>query len=357
MTTHDIPALLSEALHEETEAMTVTDSRQAAARLDGAMRTNRRRRTALVLATAAAAIGVLVGGSVVVSSDDRADPPPAEEQESTRTLPSPGHRIIYGADDKVFLVSDQGGPPVKVLDGKEPRFAPGGARVAYVDRGGHLAVARVASRGPWTSTRIDADPPAARADEGATGIFGPVWSPDGGRIAYLANSELRVVEVATGAVQVLREFREPYVRPMDWTPDGTALVLGFDRSTTGGEMVVEKFDLATRRLTPFLDGGGETTGVRFSPDGTQIAFYSDSLRCICVAAADGTDIRPALDLDALGLYPDSARVVWSPDASTLVWDVRRGVQVSRIDLASGVNELLVEDDAVGRSAGIDWDRP
>src|SRR5829696_9215210 len=334
MTTPDVTTLLAEALHREATTMTVTDSHQALRRLERTVRVHRRRRVAAVLTAAAAAVGVLVAGAALVVGDDRADSPPTEKQEQTRELPLPGHRIVYGAGEQVLLVSDQGDKPRKVLDGKEPRFAPGGARVAYVDGSGHLAVAKVAERGPWSSTRLD-DPPPARTEEGATGLYGPIWSPDGSRIAYMANSELRVVDVATGKVEALREFRAPYVRPMDWTPDGSALVLGFDRSTTGGEMVVEKFDLATGRLTPFLDGDGETTGVRFSPDGSQI--------------------RPVLTFEDPGLFPDSARVVWSPDSTTLVWDVRRAVQVSRLDLATGVNEQLVGGE--GRSAGIDWDRP
>ena len=353
MTTPDTAELLREALHQEADSMTITDSQQAAARLNDSMHANRRRRTVLLAAAAAAAAVVTaVGAGVLVTGEDRAAPAPVSPGP---TLPAPGHRIVFGADEKVFLVSDRGGKPVEVLLGKDPRFAPGGAQVAYVDGGGHLAVAAVASRGPWEADRLDA-PPAERAD-GAPGLAGPVWSPDGRRIAYLANSELRTVDIATGQVQALREFRAPYVRPMDWTPDGSALVLGFDRSTTGGEMVVELFDLATGRLTPFLDGYGETTGVRFSPDGTQIAFYSDSRRCICVAAADGSNIRPVLDLDALSSYPDSARVVWSPDGRSLVWDVRRGVQVSRLDLMTGENEVLAEDDGVDRTGGLDWDRP
>ena len=355
MSTTDIPTILADALHREAAATSVTDSHLAVRRLERSVRAHRQRRLVLALAAAAVAVGVLAAGAALVGDDDRAEVPPAERHEQARELPPPGHRVVYAGAEQVVVVSDRGGGrPIAVLDGAEPRFDPGGSRVAYVDAGGSLAVAVVDGAGAWPSARLDA-PPAARPDDGATGVYGPVWSPDGSRVAYMANSQLRVVDVVTGAIQVLRDFRAPYVRPMDWTPDGAALVLGFDRSTTGGEMVVETFDLTTKRLTPFLDGAGETTGVRFSPDGTRIAFYSDSLDCICVAEADGSGARTVLAFEDGGAFPDNVRLAWAPDGTALVWDDRRTGQVSLLDLATGTNRAL--PGVAGRSAEIDWDRP
>jgi WD40 repeat protein len=355
MTTPDTATLLRDVLHREAETTTVTESHAAVARLDRSMRANRRRRTALVLATAAAAVTVtVVGRGVLVGDDDRgAEPAPVSPGPS---LPAPGHRIVFDSDSraKIFVVSDRGGAPVPVLDGSRPRFSPDGRRLAFVSSDGRLAVATV---GEWSSARPVQDEPLAFGRQ----VTGFVWSPDGTRIAYVEQydadvsdgGDLSVVDVATGTAELVKTFGAPYVAPLDWTPDGSSLLLGFDRSGEGGRMVVDSFDLSTGELTPLLRGWGETVSVRYSPDGTQIAFYSDSRQCICVAEPDGTGIRVVLKFS--GAEPDSARLAWSPDGTQLVWDERFGGQISLLDVASGVSTKLTTGG--GRAPAIDWDRP
>jgi len=354
MTAHDIPALLSEALHEEAAIMTVTDSRQAAARLEGAMRANHRRRTALVLATAAAVVTVAaIGVGVLAGDDDRgAAPTPVSPGPP---LPPPGHRIIFDSDArlKIYVVSDRGGRPVPVLDGLQPRFSPDGGRVVFSDKDGAPSVATV---GEWSGRPLDNRPVTAGFER-----VGLVWSPDGSQVAYVEmldsdfpdGGDLFVVDVASGTAEKVRHFAGPYVRPLEWSADGSSLLLGFDRSGEGARMVVDSFDLATGKLTPLLRGWGETLGVRYSPDGSQIAFYSDSRACICVAAPDGTGIREVLKFS--GAEPDSARLAWSPDGSQLVWNPRFGGQINLLDVASGVSTDLATGG--GRAPAIDWDRP
>ena len=354
MTTHDIGALLSEALHEETGNMTVTDSRQAAVRLDGAMRANRRRRTALVLATAAAAVAVTVVGVGVLATDEDRGAAPAPVWPGP-SLPAPGHRIVFDSDahQKIFVVSDRGGPPQPVLEGTLPRFSPDGKRLVFADRDGVPSVATV---GEWRGQPLDDRPLAAGFER-----VGLVWSPDGTQVAYVEmldsdfpeGGDLFVVDVASGTAEKVRHFAGPYVTPMEWSPDGSSIIIGFDRSGEGGRMVVDSFDLSTGELTPLLRGWGETLGVRYSPDGTRIAFYSDSRACICVAAPDGTGVQEVLKFS--GAEPDSARLAWSPDGTRLVWDERFGGQISLLDVTTGVSTKLTTGG--GRAPAIDWDRP
>jgi len=129
--------------------------------------------------------------------------------------------------------------------------------------------------------------------------------------------------------------------------------MGFDRSGEGGRMVVDELDLATGSLSPLLRGWGETLGVRYSPDGTQIAYYSDSQQCICVAAPDGSGARAILEFS--GAEPDSARLAWSPDGTKIVWSERFGGRISLLDVTSGRSRTLT--DQGGRAPDVDWDRP
>ena len=353
MSTTDIPAVLADALHREAAATPVTDSHLAVRRLERTVRRHRQRRLVLALAAAAAAVGVLVAGSAIVAGDDdRADGPPADKRSGS--LPPPGHRIVFSsADDKILLVSDRGGAAVPVLDGTQPRFSPDGRRLVFADRDGVPSVATV---GQWRAQPLDDRPLEAGYER-----VGLTWSPDGTRVAYVEmldsdfpeGGDLYVVDVTSGTAEKVRHFAGPYVVPLDWSPDGSSLVLGFDRSGEGGRMVVDSFDLSTGELTPLLRGWGETLGVRFSPDGSQIAFYSDSRACICVAAPDGSDVRVVLQFS--GGEPDSARLAWSPDGDRLAWSERFGGQISLVDVASGVNAELTSGG--GRAPGVDWDRP
>jgi dipeptidyl aminopeptidase/acylaminoacyl peptidase len=348
----DAGTVLAEALRLSAASTAVTDSHQAARRLERSMRRNHRRRVVLVVGAAAAAVAAVVGiGALASDSDRRAEPVPAESTQPP--LPSPGHRIVFSGTDRIFVVSDRGETPVPVLAGNQPRFSPDGRRLAYVDREGRVAVATV---GTWRERPLEDGPVPADREVGG----GLVWSPDGTRLAYVdqvpdsgKGADLLIVDVASGNATIARHFPAPYVTAMDWSPDGARLVLGFDRSGDGGRMVVDTFDLEGGALTPLLRGGGETLGVRYSPDGSQIAFYSDSLRCICVSATDGTGVRTVLGFS--GAEPDSARLAWSPDGTRLVWDERFGGRVSVLDVATGRTSVLT--DRGGRAPTVDWDRP
>jgi Tol biopolymer transport system component len=251
------------------------------------------------------------------------------------------------------VVSDRGGPRLPVLEGTLPRFSPDGKRLLFADKDGVTSVAAV---GEWRAQPLDDRPLPAGFERP-----GMVWSPDGTRVAYVEQldsdfpegGDLFLVDVASGTSEKVRHFAGPYVTVLDWSPDGSSLVMGFDRSGEGGRMVVDSFDLSTGKLTPMLRGWGETLGVRYSPDGTQIAFYSDSRQCICVAAPDGSGIRVVLKFS--GGEPDSARLAWSPDGTRLVWDERFGGQINLLDVTSGVSTKLTSGG--GRAPAIDWDRP
>ena len=352
MTTPDVTTLLAEALHGEEAAMTVTDSHQAVQRLERTVRAHRRRRVVLAVAAAAVAVGVLAAGAALVGDGDRAAGPPAHKRSGQ--LPPPGHRIVFtSADDKVLIASDGGGRARPVMEGSQPRFSPDGQRILYADKDGVPSVATV---GEWRGQPLDDRPLPAGFER-----VGLIWSPDGTRAAYVEmldsdfpeGGDLFVVDVASGTAEKVRHFAGPYVTALDWSPDGSSLVMGFDRSGEGGRMTVDSFDLSTGELNPLLRGWGETLGVRYSPDGTQIAFYSDSRACICVAAPDGSGIRVVLPFS--GSEPDSARLAWSPDGTKIVWTERFGGRVSLLDVTTGVSSKLTTGG--GRAPAIDWDRP
>ena len=349
MSTPDVPTLLGEALREQADATPVTAALEALPRLERSIADNRRRRRTTALLVAAAAVAVVSVGVAVAGDGDDPTPEPADEAPTVQSLPPPGQRILFSGPQGIVVLPAEGGRSVPVLAGSEARFSPDGTLVAYVTVDEQIAVATV---GEWEPTILVEDP----EPDAIESLYGPIWSSDGSQIAYMQRSDLHAVPADGGASRLLRKLSACIFRPMTFTPDGSEILLGFDRSTTGGTMVVERLDPSTGRLTPFLEGAGDTSGVRYSPDESQIAFYSDSRACICVADADGDEdsIRTVLPVDTE--IVDSARIAWSPDGSELAWDERRGGPVHVLDIVTGEDRTL--NPGVYDSGGaIDWDRP
>jgi TolB protein len=115
-----------------------------------------------------------------------------------------------------------------------------------------------------------------RVSTGASQIYSPAFSPDGGRIAYTVqddsgNFALMEVNLVTGRRRTLEAGASLYNSP-SYAPDGR---LAFAKTTGGG-----------REDGPevFLDGAGQLTRTRgaalnpsFSPDGEWLAFEADPL--------------------------------------------------------------------------------
>ena len=179
-------------------------------------------------------------------------------------------------------------------------------------------------------------------------FFGsPLWSPDGGRIAF----GRYVVDVATGerrraAIYVVRtdgsDLRSLTARPasledgMSWSPDGRYLAyLGLpDGPPTATPATVDAPSIPARDVFVIsADGSGDRnltstpaseSQPRWSPDGASLAFES---------SVDGETPRLTTihmdgqtPLDGPSLGPESAWFVWSPEGTELLW-----LEVSMLD--------------------------
>jgi Tol biopolymer transport system component len=174
----------------------------------------------------------------------------------------------------------------------------GERRLAWFDRAGAL----VATVGEADDTNLDLDPGGTRLamqrlDQAArqpdiwvrdlargTGFrltheapaIGPVWSPDGTRIAYVAlhGTERRVaVRPAAGGDETVLTADRFLQEPIDWSPDGSWLLL--EVFAPGEESNLALLPAAGGTPVPYARSRFNEHSGRFSPDGRWIAYTSD----------------------------------------------------------------------------------
>ncbi|WP_225782925.1 Tol-Pal system beta propeller repeat protein TolB [Xenophilus sp. Marseille-Q4582] len=208
-------------------------------------------------------------------------------------------------------------------------------RVAYVTRAG----------GRHTLWVADADGENAQAALASPEpIISPVWSPNGGQLAYVSFESRKPIvyvhTVASGQRRLLANFRGSNSAPA-WAPDGASLAVTLSRDGGSQLYSIPAGGGEPRRLTQSASIDTEPT---FAADGSGIYFVSDrggAPQIYRMPAGGGAPTRVTFT----GSYNISPAV--SPDGRWLAYISRVGgaFKLHVMELASGTVTALTDTSA------------
>ena len=247
--------------------------------------------------------GVSLGGAAYVTSNTQ--------------LRAAGHRIA----DYIY----------EKLTGEKGVFS---TRIAYV----------VKSRGQFLLQIADSDGQnAATALTSSEPIISPVWSPDGGRLAYVSFEKKKPViyvhSLASGQRHIVANFKGSNSAPA-WSPDGRKLAIVLSKDGNSQIYAVNADGSGLPRIT---QSSGIDTEPRYSADGGSIYFTSDrggSPQVYRVPSTGGEAQRITFE----GSYNVTPRL--SPDGRSMAFVTRNNgrFQLALMDLASRQTQILTDSD-------------
>ncbi len=300
----------------------------------------------------AVALTLAMGASLAVGAAYKPSTPIRGMIAFVRYAEASGHPRIYTkalGSGRVRLLR------LSVPAAEGPAWSPNGRRLAFIggsNTSGESHVTVSADLYVWDEN----GPPPRRLTRSAGQEAGPVWSPDGRRLAFVrsgsasSRSSIWIIGADGGRPRRLT-YGNIDLQP-SWAPDGRTIAFLRIAAKTRqpGIWVVRPNGSGLRRI---LAGSTNLTEPVWSPDGTRLLVHDG--RTLYSVRPDGSGRRSlaTLSTNARGALQDP-QPAWSPDGRSVVFCQPRSRTVGRSDL------WIVAADGTGlrrltRSPGLDTD--
>ncbi|HZS09233.1 MAG TPA: S9 family peptidase [Blastocatellia bacterium] len=277
---------------------------------------------------------------------------------------------------EIWLVRTTGGKPRRFTSGKNdisPQWSPDGQWIAFISTRSAASLPPAGGSGESPKAQIYLIPPfggeAEKLTDSKTGVSSFAWSPDGKRIAYVAQVPLTEAEEKKqkdkdDAQVIDANFRftrlwsieveskktteivkdNVVISDPQWSPDGRHISYTAHPTPKAddggrGDIYIASAD-GSGKPRKLYDNAGPDSGARWSPDGKWISFSSRDVkngtlgfqRLYIISAEGGTPRAVAPNFD--GTVPT---VTWSRDGSMLYFQAghRTTAQLFSVPAAGG----------------------
>ncbi|MFP2927411.1 amidohydrolase family protein [Pyxidicoccus sp. 3LG] len=268
-----------------------------------------------------------------------------------------GDELVFDLLGDIYVLPIGGGEAKALTSGvawdMQPRFSPDGKSIAFTsDRGGGDNI--------WVMKRDGSDAQAVTQEKFRL-LNSPAWSPDGqfivARKHFTARRSLGAGEVwmyhrsgGEGLQLTERANEQKDLGEPAFSPDGRYVYFSqditpgksfeYNKDPNGEIYAIQRLDLETKEIDPFVTGPGGSIRPTPSRDGKQLAFVrrvrgKSVLYVTDVASGADRPLYDGLDRDMQetwaihGVYPSMA---WTPDHKALVfWS---GGKLRKVDVAS-----------------------